>query len=126
MLDLEKQLQYSAGYHNPWALKHLAIYYSENKRRSEARELFEEAMKSNYGAAFYEAAVHMHKKGSSKWFSLMNKASELWFPLATYELALISEDEKEKRNLIEQCRQQIFSEKNLKSDLLKKINEIAL
>jgi len=122
--DVEAQLKYSASYHNPWALKELAKYYVEQNRYSEAEPLFREAMDANYNAAFYEAAMYLCEKGSDKWWELMTMSSNMFYPRATYELAVLAKDNDRMQQLIALCKEQIFAEKNLDTDLLGRLNAL--
>lgn len=122
--DPEAQLKYAVSYHNPWALKHLAIYCIDMDRKPEAEALLLEAMKANYNAAYYEYAKNFYEPGSSKWKELMAKASADAYPQATCELAMLEENAVEKERLICLCKQQIFSRKQLDTELLERINTL--
>ena len=122
--ELEAHLKQAADYHSPWAIKHLALYYLEKNDRTKCSSLLDEAMSSNYNSAFYEAARNLHKTGSAKWKELMQKASALSYPAATYELCKFEKNRIEKKRLALLCKQQILSEKALDTILLDKINSL--
>ncbi len=122
--DAEAQLMHSVSYHNPWALKHLAIYYIDHGRKTEAKSLLLEAMDANYNAAYYEMARHFHKKGSEEWRKLMDTASKLSYPHATYELAAEASNLSERARLIALCQQQLYSAKQLDTVLLNELDDL--
>jgi hypothetical protein len=117
-LELEAQLKYSSSYNNPWALKHLALFYIRSNKKEEGLRCLEKAMAVNYSAAFYETAQNYYCPGTEKWKALMTKASALSFPRATFELALNEPNGKEKNYLLNLCKEQVLSEKKVDSQLL--------
>lgn len=122
--DVESQLKKAASYNNPWALKHLAMHYFEQGKRDEAFSLFQKAMDSNYNSAFYETAIRFYETGSKEWNDLLEKASNLSYPEATFALAENESNPTKKLSLKELCKQQILAEKHLNTSLLDKLNTI--
>ena len=122
--DVESQLKKAASYNNPWALKHLAMLYFDQGRKEESLSLFQKAMDSNYNSAFYETAIRFYKIGSNEWNALLSKASILSYPQATFALAENEPNASKKYTLLELCRQQILSERQLNTCLLEKLNTL--
>ncbi|MBR6383087.1 MAG: tetratricopeptide repeat protein [Lachnospiraceae bacterium] len=120
--EAEAQLKQAASYNNPWALKHLAIYYFDQGRKEEAFSLFKKAMASNYNSAFYETAIRFYETGSIEWKNLLCKASDLSYPRATFALAENESDSLKQKILLDLCKQQILTERQLDTDLLRKLN----
>ena len=81
-------------------------------------------MDSNYNSAFYETAIRFYKIGSNEWNALLSKASILSYPQATFALAENEPNASKKYTLLELCRQQILSERQLNTCLLEKLNTL--
>ncbi|MCR4643381.1 MAG: hypothetical protein K5697_15310 [Lachnospiraceae bacterium] len=87
-LNEEKMLKIATDHNNLWALKALAEYYIGCEKLSEAEGLLKKACELGYNAAFYTMAMKVCPTEESRMEYLLT-ASEMSYPHASYELAVI-------------------------------------
>ncbi len=90
-LDYVTQLKCSCKYNNPWALNALACYYIEHNERDKAKHYLDIACDMNYNRAYYTLAIN-YLNGNEKEAAL-KRASSLLYPLASYELAVMYQEQ---------------------------------